>query len=82
MIFLHIYIYIYTFFFHILVTFGYVYIYIYLLVLNAKHENVIRCPVLLASDEVMKFIFSQRFPFFPLHGVGKRVSSFAPDADD
>ena len=66
MIFLHIYIYIYTFFFHILVTFGYVYIYIYLLVLNAKHENVIRCPVLLASDEVMKFIFPSKVSVFSI----------------
>ena len=58
------YIFIYTPFFHILVTFGYVYIYLYLLVINAKHENVIRCPVLLASDEVMKFIFPSKVSVF------------------
>ena len=36
--------------------------YYILSVLNAKHENVIRCPVLLAGGDVMKFIFPEMFP--------------------
>lgn len=68
MFFLHIYIYIYTFFPYLSYIWLciYLYIYIYLLVINAKHENVIRCPVLLASDEVMKFIFPSKVSVFSI----------------